>query len=82
VLVLGPVVDQKEHPHSRKALHHRVQKRLRFGVDPVKVLEHETKRLDLGFPEHQALYPFEHPLSPLGRVEVVPAIILNRDFEK
>ena len=82
VLVLGPVVDEKQHPRSRQTLHQRVEKGLGFSINPVEVLEYKTKRLDLGFSKHQPLHAVQRALSPLGWVEILPALIFNRHFEK
>jgi len=63
VLVLGSVVGEEQDPGGGQALHETVEQRLGFGVDPVEVLEDQQQRLDLAFPEKQALDRLEGLLS-------------------
>lgn len=55
VLVLRPVVDERQQTRSREALDQAVEQRLGLGIDPVKVLEDDDDELHLGLAEEQAL---------------------------
>ena len=55
MLVLRPVIDEEEKSRGRQALRQAVQKRLRFGVDPVEVLEDHAEGLQLALAEQEAL---------------------------
>ena len=54
VAVLGPVVHEQQERAAGQALHEGVEERLGLRVDPVQVLEHEKKRLDLALAQQQA----------------------------
>ena len=49
VLVLRAVVDQHEALGGREALDQRIEQGLRFGIDPVQILEHQQQGLHLAF---------------------------------
>ena len=49
VLILWPVVDQQQEPGRREALDQRIEQGLRFGIDPVQILEHQQQGLHLAF---------------------------------
>jgi len=55
VMVLGPVGHQEQKPRGGKAIDETVEDGLRLGVDPVEILEHQEKRLDLALAEEEAL---------------------------
>ena len=72
MLILRPVVDQEQKPRRRHAVDQTVQERLRFGVDPVQVLEDHQQRLHLALAQQQALDGVERPLAALWRIERLP----------
>ena len=53
VLVLRAVADEEENTMAREALDQGVEYRLRLGVDPVEILEHENDQLAAAFLEQQ-----------------------------
>src|SRR5262245_43149013 len=42
---LRPIVDKQQNSRGAQAVHENVEQRLRLGVDPVQVLEHQDERL-------------------------------------
>ena len=65
-----------------RLVHQAIEQRLRLGVDPVQVLEHQQQRLLLALPQQQALAGVERALAPLGRVERLPGRVLHRHVEQ
>ena len=45
VLVLGPVVDEKQEPGCRQAVNKAVEQGLGLGIDPVQILKDQQQRL-------------------------------------
>jgi hypothetical protein len=82
MLVLGPVVNEKEYPRGGEAIDQAVEKGLGFGIAPVKILEDKQKGLNLTLPQQQTFDGVEHPLTPLRRIEVSPLRIVNRRLEQ
>ena len=82
VPVLGTVVDEEQEPGRRQALDQPVEHRLRLGVDPVEVLEHDQERLDLALPQEEPAQGVDGPLPPRGRVQRLPPAVLHRHVEE
>src|SRR5713226_361996 len=82
MLVLGPVVDEKEDPGRWQALDQAIQECLRLRVDPVEIFEEDEERLHLALPEQEALDPVQSPLPALRRGEPIPPRILHRDVQQ
>src|SRR5713226_374635 len=75
--VLRPVVDEEKESCSGQTLDQAVQERLRFGIDPVEVLEDHEQRLQLALAEQEALDGVEDPPAALRRIEGLPLSVLN-----
>ena len=82
VLVLGAIVDQQAEPRGREGLDEAVEERLRLGIDPLEVLEHEKQGLDLGFTEHEPPDRLEGALPPLRRIEGLPRLVVHGHVEQ
>ena len=82
VPVLRAVVDEEQEPGRRQALDQPVEHRLRLGVDPVEVLEHDQERLDLALPQEEPPQGVDGPLPPRGRVQRLPPAVLHRHVEQ
>ena len=82
VLVLRPVVDQKQEACGPQALHEAVEQGLGLAVDPVQVLEDHEQRLRLALAQQQALNAVERALAALGRVQVLPGRVFDRHVEQ
>ena len=75
--VLRPVVDEEKKSCGRQALDQAVQECLRFGIDPVEVLEDHEQGLQLALAEREALDGVEGPLPALRRIEGLPLSVLD-----
>ena len=82
VLILGTIVDQEAEPGRREALDEAVEERLRLGVDPVEVLDHEEQGLDLRLAEPEPLDRVEGALAPLGWIEGLPGAVVHGHVEQ
>jgi hypothetical protein len=82
VPVLRPVVDEEQEPGRRQALDQPVEPRLRLGVDPVEILEHDQERLDLALPQEEPPEGLDGALPTRGRVQDLPPAILHRHIEQ
>ena len=82
MLVLRPVVDQEKKSCGRQAFDQAVQERLRFGIDPVQILEDHEQGLHLALAEQEALDGVEGPPAALRRIEALPLGILDGDVEE
>src|SRR5262249_59222877 len=75
------VVDKEQERGRRQTLDHAVEHRLRLGVDPVKVLEHDQERLDLTLPKEKPSQGLDGPLPPRGRGQNLPPAACPRALE-
>src|SRR5262249_40870781 len=82
VPVLGTVIDEQEQPGRREAFGEDIEERLRFGVDPVEILEDEEQRLDLALAEEKALARVECPLASLRGIENLPGWVVPQHVEQ
>src|SRR5881397_62085 len=69
VLVLRPIVDQRQEPGRRQALDEAVEESLGLGIDPVQVLTDQQQRLLLAFAQEEALERIERALASLRWIE-------------
>ena len=79
--VLGAVVDHQEKPGCGEALNEAVEERLRLGVNPVQVFEHEEQGLHLALAQEEALDRIERVLAPVNRIERLPLPVLDGHVE-
>ena len=82
VLILGAVVDQEAERRRPEALDQAVEQRLRLGVDPVEIFDHEEQGLDLSLAEPEPLDRVERALAALRRIEGLPGAVLRGDIEQ
>ena len=82
VLVLRTVANEKQSTMAREALDQSVEHRLRFGVDPVEILEHEDDRLAAALLEQQHLHRLQRPPPLLLRIELAPLGVVGRHVEE
>jgi hypothetical protein len=82
VRVLGPIVDEEQHPQCGNALHEAVEDRLGLRVDPVEVFEHEQERLDPRLAHERAPGRLERRLPPLRGIEALPSRIVHGHVEQ
>ena len=72
VAIFRPVVDEQRDPGRRQALNKGVEERLRLGIDPVQVLEHEEQRLDLALAMEETLDGLQRSLAAFGGAQRAP----------
>ncbi len=82
MVIFGTVINEQQDLRSGQAFNEAVEDGLRPGVDPVQVLEDETDRLQVTFPEEEVLERGEHPLPALRRVQIDPGRIIDFDVQK
>src|SRR5262249_26106498 len=82
VVVLGPVVDQQEHPRRRQALDETIEYGLRCGIDPVQVLEYQEDRLAQALAEQQLFHGLQGQPTACGRVQYAPLGVFDRHVEE
>jgi hypothetical protein len=71
-----------QHAGRGQAFDQGVQQRLRLGIDPVQVLEHQTQGLHLALPQQHPFEPFQRPLSSLGRIKVLERVVLREGVQQ
>ena len=79
MLVLGPIVDEKQDSGTGHSIHESIEHFLRSVVDPVQILDDENNRPLDGESEYQAPESVEHPFASLRWVELFPLVILGKD---
>src|SRR5262245_33306986 len=82
VLILGTKVDQETEASCREALDETVQECLGLGIRPLEILEHEEQGLVLGFPKGEPPDRLEGALTPLGRIEGLPSLVVQGYVEE
>ena len=80
--VLGPIVHQQQDARVRDRVDERVEHRLRFRVDPMKVFDHEHDGLHLRLAQKEALDGVERPLPALTRIQRFPGGVVDGDVQQ
>ena len=65
-----------------QAVDEAIEQRLRLGIDPVEVLEHEDDRLDLCLVQHQPLADAEDALAALRGIHALPLQVVVGDVQE
>ena len=82
VLVLGAVVNQRQHTGGREAVDQRIEHGLRLGVDPVQVFEDQEQGLYLAFAQEDALQRLQGAAPSLQGVQVQEQTVCRQGFEQ
>ena len=71
-MVVGPVVDEEQDRGGGQAGDQTIEKALSLGIDPVKVLHRDDKRLHPTLPQEEALHGGQRAMTALRRIERLP----------
>ncbi len=82
MLVLGAVVDEKEEPRDRQAVHEGVEEGVALGVDPVEVLEDDEERLRASLAQEQLSDRLERALTAPHGGQGGPRGVVDRHLEE
>src|SRR5204862_4419752 len=82
MLVLGPVVGQEERPGRGQALDQAVEQGLRFGVDPLQVLNEQQERLNPAFVQQETLDRILDLPALLRWIEISPRRIVDGEVQQ
>src|SRR5580765_1572842 len=82
MVVLGAIAHEDEDARGGQALNQAVEECLRLRVDPVQALEDEEQRLLAALAEEEVLHGVERALTALGRVLVLPLLVLGGKIEE
>src|SRR5262249_48571269 len=78
VLVLRPVVDQKQKPRRRNT-HKQLYKKSRgLTIDPLKTFDDHNQRLNRALSKKEALYCVQGALTAVGKIEFFQVFVLTR----